>query len=57
MWKVYREDIIEAKVDPEWLYPAYVGLSSLSWAGGAPFFPVLDLLMAPTRILDPCGKI
>jgi len=60
MWEVYRKDVLEARIESpyaEWLYPAYVGIASLSWAGGAPFFPVMDLMMAPARLMEPCLKM
>lgn len=60
LWEVYRKDVLEAKIESdysEWLYPAYVGIASLSWAGGAPFFPMVDVFLAPLRIVEPCQRV
>jgi hypothetical protein len=54
LWGEGYRKMLDTPVQPEWAYPAYVGLSTGGWALATLFVPAVDILVAPLRIGEPC---
>ncbi len=55
MWGYAYRSMLDVTVQPEWVYPAYAGLGTLSWLVITPFFPVADVLTAPLWATQECA--
>jgi hypothetical protein len=55
LWGPAYRNMLHAKVDPDWAYPAYVGLSTGGWVLATAFVPGVDLLLLPMRLGQDCS--
>lgn len=55
MWGEGYQALLKAKIEPNWLYPAYVGLGTAVWATATPFLPVADAFTAPAWLGESCS--
>jgi len=47
MWGDAYLQMLDYKTDPDWFYPAYVGLGTLSWIIAAPMIPAAEFMVTP----------
>lgn len=54
LWGEGYRKMLDTRIEPEWVYPAYVGLGTGGWVLMTPFVPLVDLMVVPLRIGEPC---
>lgn len=54
MWRDAYPGLLNAQVDPDWMYPVYAGLGTTTWLVATPFLPLVDLLVAPLWMGQGC---
>lgn len=47
MWREGYSGLLNAQVEPDWMYPAYAGAGTVTWLMATPFLPVIDALTMP----------
>jgi hypothetical protein len=55
VWTEGYSKMLSASDQQSWFYPVYAGLGTLSWMTVTPFLPVMDILVIPLRITQPCS--
>lgn len=54
LWTDAYDKLLETKTMPEWAYPAVIGIGTATWVLVTPVVPLVDVMVAPARIGEPC---
>lgn len=54
LWTDGYQKLLDTKATPDWAYPAVIGIGTATWVLVTPFAPLVDILVAPSRIGEPC---